>query len=207
MYSQQCQKSVCQIVKHHLQCIDKVTLLTFDTHVHEPLVNNLVIHENKTAILEAIKGTKAGTDFTAFYDAVNTALNVIISTSSSSSTLAPTIVRAPTTTVNASGTANDNSSDEFDYWICALTDGIDNKSTIIKATTDLEAPITTSGCNAVFITVGRDANVEAIKNLAQYAVNNGKCGRYINVSRDTNGIRDAFDEATTMMGYIFMETI
>jgi hypothetical protein len=112
---------------------------------------------------------------------------------------------APMSTASTTTAAATANCGEYDYWVCALTDGADNSS--VNTATTLLPVMRSSSCNAVFVTVGPLQNAKSIRQLAECAKHSGRVGLHIPATGDSAGIREAFGQVAAMLGNVHMESL
>jgi hypothetical protein len=196
------------IIREHLQPNDVVTLLKFNHKVAQ-VFSELTVAHSSAVMYDAIENETACSYQTAFYDAIKAAL-ALIPTAANKSTAAraaaPVSTAKATTAAAATAAAVASCGDgEYEYWVCALTDGADNSS--VNTVTMLLPAMRTSSCNAVFITVGPLQNAKSIRQLAECAKHSGRVGLHIPATGDSTGIREAFGQVAAMLGNVHMESL
>jgi hypothetical protein len=212
MHLQTCRASIKMIIRENLQPYDVVTLLKFNNKVTQ-VFSELTIADSSADMYEAIENETACSYQTAFYDAIKAALALVPTTAAgttagatatrkSASKAAAAAAAAPVSTATSTATANYS---EYDYWVCALTDGADNSS--VNTVTMLLPVMRSSSCNAVFITVGPLQNAKSIRQLAECAKHSGRVGLHIPATGDSAGIREAFGQVAAMLGNVHMESL
>jgi hypothetical protein len=206
---QTCRASIKMIIREHLQPNDVVTLLKFNNKVTQ-VFSELKVAHSSADMYEAIENETACSFQTAFYDAIKAALALVPTTAGTTAGATGTrksaskaAAAAPVST--ATSTAANANKSEYDYWVCALTDGDDNSS--VNTVTMLLPVMRSSSCNAVFITVGPLQNAKSIRQLAECAKHSGRVGLHIPATGDSAGIREAFGQVAAMLGNVHMESL
>jgi hypothetical protein len=196
------------IIRENLQPNDVVTLLKFNNKVTQ-VFSELSVAHSGADMYEAIENETACSYQTAFYDAIKAALALVPTTAGttagSTATRKSTSKAAAAPVSTATSTAVVANCGEYDYWVCALTDGADNSS--VNTATTLLPVMRSSSCNAVFITVGPLQNAKSIRQLAECAKHSGRVGLHIPATGDSAGIREAFGQVAAMLGNVHMESL